>query len=172
VSAWGDWLHKVGQLSSDAHPSHLSLRSLIGGWEGSQNAIVRARWPLLVAGILFYLGMTAVAARGKRPEQAMLLGLPLIPVLLYPGNYYIHFVFLLPLLVEERPGTPPLAPTGAAIWTTLLLMCVVQYGTVLVPDLALHFYLESAVLFAVITTILILLVRERALAAGWFSPAA
>ena len=49
--------------------------------------------------------MMAVAARGKRPEQAMLLGLPLIPVLLYPGNYYIHFVFLLPLLVEERPGT-------------------------------------------------------------------
>jgi hypothetical protein len=172
VSAWGDWLHKVGQLSSDAHPSHLSLRSLIGGWEGSQNATVMARLPLLIAGILFYLGMTAVAARGKRPDQAMLLGLPLIPVLLYPGNYYIHFVFLLPLLADERPGTPPLAPTGAAIWTTLLLMCVVQYGTVLVPDLALHFYLESAVLFAVITTILILLVRERALAAGWFSPAA
>jgi hypothetical protein len=172
VQAWGDWLHKVAQLSSDPHPSHLSLRSLIAGWDGNQNAILRARLPLFIVGILFYLGMTAVAARGKRPEQAMLLGLPLIPVLLYPGNYYIHFVFLLPLLAEERPGTPPLVSPGPAIWGTLLLMCLVQYFTVLVPDLALHFYLESAVLFAVITTILLLLVRERALAAGWFRPAA
>ncbi len=175
VQAWGDWLHKVAQLSSDPHPSHLSLRSLIAGSDGNQHLVLRARLPVFIAGILFYLGMVAVAARGKRAEQAMLLGLPLIPVLLYPGNYYIHFVFLLPLLVEERSATggdPPLSPTGAGIWATLLLMCVVQYGTVLVPDLVLHFYLTSAVLFAALTTILFFLVRERALAAGWFRPAA
>jgi hypothetical protein len=172
VQAWGDWLHKVLQLSSDPHPSHLSLRSLIAGWEWDQHQVLRARLPVFIAAILFFVGMTVVAARGKRPEQAMLLGLPLIPVLLYPGNYYIHFVFLLPLLMEERPSAaPPLSPTAAGVWATLLLMCVVQYGTVLVPDLALHFYLESAVLFATLTAILVFLVRERALAAGWFRPA-
>ncbi len=171
VRAWGDWLHKIAQLSSDPHPSHLSLRSLIAGWEWDQHQILRARLPLFIAAVLFYGGMIAVAARGKRPEQAMLLGLPLIPVLLYPGNYYLHFVFLLPLLIEERRGAVPLSPTGAGVWAVLLLMCMVQYTTVLVPDLALHFYLESAVLFVSLTAILVLLVRERALAAGWFRPA-
>jgi hypothetical protein len=172
VRAWGDWLHKVIQLSSDPHPSHLSLRSLIAGWDANQHTILRARLPVFIAGILFFVGMIGVAARGKRAEQAMLLGLPLIPVLLYPGNYYLHFVFLLPLLVvEERGGGRPLTPTGAGVWAILLFMCLVQYFTILVPDLALHFYLESAVLFAVLTAILFLLVRERALAAGWYRPA-
>jgi hypothetical protein len=172
VQAWVDWLHKVMQLSSDPHPSHLSLRSLIAGWEWDQHMVLRSRMPVFVAAVLFFVGMTVVAARGKRPEQAMLLGLPLIPVLLYPGNYYIHFVFLLPLLIQERKAGAPLSPTGAGVWATLLLMCVVQYWTVLVPDLALHFYQSSAVLFAGLTAILVLLVRERALAAGWFRPAA
>ena len=49
VRAWGDWLHKVVQLSSDPHPSHLSLRSLIAGWESNQHAILRARLPLFIA---------------------------------------------------------------------------------------------------------------------------
>jgi hypothetical protein len=175
VKAWGDWLHKIVQLSSDPHPSHLSLRSLLGGWEANQSAVLRERIPVFVAGIAFMLGLVVVAARGKRPEQAALLGLPLIPTVFYPGNYYLHFVFLLPLLVAERdPATSPrpLDGTGAGVWVTLLLMCFVQYGTVLVlPNLALHFYLDSAILFAALTAMLLFLVRERALAAGWYRPA-
>jgi hypothetical protein len=172
LRAWGDWLHKVGLLSSEPHHSSFGLRSLIAGWQADQHAVLRARLPLFIAALVFYLGMTVVAARGRRPEQAMLLGLPLVPVLLNPGNYYIHIVFLLPLLVEERPSGAPLPPAGAGIWATLLAMCAVQYGTVLVPDQALHFYLANAVLFAVLATLLFFLVRERALAAGWYSPAA
>ena len=45
-----------------------------------------------------------------------MLALPLIPVLLYPGNYYLHLVFLLPLVVDElrvrEPGDVPLAPAA------------------------------------------------------------
>jgi hypothetical protein len=176
VRAWADWLHRMVELSSDPHPSHLGLRSLIAGWESNQPAILRARLPLFVAAILFFLGMIAVAARGKRPEQAMLLGLLLTPVLLYPGNDYIHFVFLLPLLCEERavgssPEASPLSPTGGRIWATLLFMCVANYWTVLVPDLALHFHQATAVLFAGLTAILVFLVRERTLATGWLRPA-
>jgi hypothetical protein len=171
--AGADWLHKVVQLSSDPHPSHISLRSLVAGWEGNQNAILRQRLPVFIAGIVLFLGLVVVAARGKRPEQAAMLALPLIPVLMYPGNYYLHLVFLLPLVVDElrvrEPGDVPLAPLGAGVWATLLLMCTAQYGAVLVlPDLPLHFYLNSVLLFAALTVMLFLLVRERALAAGWW----
>jgi hypothetical protein len=41
-------------------------------------------------------------------------------------------------------------------------MCAVQYFTVLVPDLGLHFYLETVVLFAMLTILLGLLVYEEA----------
>ena len=94
--AWADWLHKVVQLSSDPHPSHISLRSMVAGWEFNQHAILRQRLPVFIVGILFFVGMVVVAARGKRPDQAAVLALPLIPVLMYPGNYYLHLVFLLP----------------------------------------------------------------------------
>jgi hypothetical protein len=177
VRSWGDWLHKVGDLSADPHPSHISLRSLVAGADWNQYALLRQRLPVFIAGILFFVVTIAIAARDKPPERAALLALPLIPVLMYPANYYIHFVCLLPLLVEERrqpeaaaPGAtlPPLSPTDAGIWTALLLMCVAQYGTVLVPELGLHFYLSSVLLFATLATVLLFLARERALAAGWF----
>jgi hypothetical protein len=175
VRSWGDWLIKVGQLSSDPHPSHISLRSLVAGWEHNQHALLRQRLPVFIAGILFFLGMVIVAARNKRPEQAAMLALPLIPVLLYPGNYYLHLVFLLPLIVDERrtreAGDPPLTASAAGIWAALLFMCTAQYGAVLVlPDLPLHFYLNSVLLFAGLTALLFFPVREQALRAGWFRP--
>ena len=184
VRSWGDWLHKVAQLSSDPHPSHISLRSFVAGWEYDQHSVLRQRLPVFIAGVAFFLVMVALSARGKRPEQAALLGLPLIPVLMYPGNYYIHFIFLLPLVVQERPwdrasarapgGTviPPLSATDAGIWATLLFLCAGQYLSVIVlPDLALHFYQNSVLLFAALTLMLFLLARQTALAAGWFRPA-
>ena len=71
--AWGDWLHKVAQLSSDPHPSHISLRSLVAGWEFNQHAMLRQRLPVFIAGIVFFVGMVVVAARRKRPDQAAML---------------------------------------------------------------------------------------------------
>ena len=49
-----DWLHKVAQLSSDPHPSHISLRSLVAGWEGNQHAVLRQRLPVFIAGIAVF----------------------------------------------------------------------------------------------------------------------
>src|SRR5262249_45285261 len=96
----------------------------------------------------------------------------------------IHFVFLLPLVLPEtRIGRPPVDAAGettpatpisastAGVWAALLFMCAAQYGTVLVlPDLPIHFYLASVLLFAALTAVLFFPVRGRALAAGWFRP--
>jgi hypothetical protein len=165
-AAWPECLHKISQLSADAHPASIALRSLIAGGEGNQGSVLRARQPLYILAIVFYVVMVVLAARKRRLDQCALLGMILVPVLLYPANYYIHFVFLLPLLATERA---PEGPTGATlsrldagIWLLLCLMCAVQYFTVPVPDLALHFYLETVVLFAMLTILLGLLVYEEA----------
>jgi hypothetical protein len=153
VAAWPEWLRKVSQLSSDPHANHISLRSLIAGWRGDQADVLRARLPLFLTAILGYVGLVALAARGRRLDQAAILGLILVPVLLYPANYYIHLVFLLPLLATERAGA--VSPRGAFLWLVLLGMCAAQYFTVMETDRGLHFYFASVLLFAAVTALLV-----------------
>jgi hypothetical protein len=166
LQAWGDWWHKISQMESDAHPATVALRNLIGGWE-HQRSVLKARAPVYITAIVFYVGMVLWASRRRRPEQTALLGLALVPVLLYPANYYIHFVFLLPLVVAEAQGDaadqPLIASTRAAVWVTLLAMCAAQYFTVPVTDLGLHFYMATTLLFAALTVMLVLLVRQDVL---------
>lgn len=163
-AAWPECLTKVSQLSADPHPASIALRSLIAGADGNQGSVLRARMPLYVAALALYVGLVALAARKRRIDQAAVLGMILVPVLLYPANYYIHFVFLLPLLATERKPTEqdpsPVSRTDAGVWLTLTAMCAVQYFTTLVPDLGLHFYLETVVLFAMLSVLLGILVFD------------
>jgi hypothetical protein len=156
--AWPECLTKVSQLSADPHPASIALRSLIAGADGNQGSVLRARMPLFIAAAALYVALVALAARKRRIDQAAVLGMILVPVLLYPANYYIHFVFLLPLLATERRPTDadpsPVSRNDAGIWLTITGMCAVQYFTTLVPDLGLHFYLETVVLFAMLSLLL------------------
>lgn len=168
AESWVDWLWKVRQLTSDPHANHLSLRNLIAGFGGNQSQLVHARLPLLVAAMGGFVFLVVRSARGRPLHQAMLLGLPLIPIFFYPANYYSHFVFLLPLLVlEEREADRPLAPVDAILCLLLLGMCGVQYFTVLVEDRGLHFYLESAVLVSTLSAVLLWTWQRDRLAAAW-----
>jgi hypothetical protein len=170
-AAWPECLTKVSQLSADPHPASIALRSLIAGADGNQGSVLRARMPLFVAAASLYVVLVALAARRRRIDQAAVLGMILVPVLLYPANYYIHFVFLLPLLATERHPTEadpaPVSRQDAGVWLTLTGMCAVQYFTTLVPDLGLHFYLETVVLFAMLSLLLGILVFDDV--AAWIN---
>src|SRR5262249_46939186 len=140
------------------------LRSLIGGWGGNQAATIPNRLPLFIAASALYVGLVGLAAHRRRIDQAALLGMILVPVLLYPANYYIHFVFLLPMLANERTPTVddplPAQRWDAGVWLTLLFMCAGQYFTTMVTDLGLHFYFETTVLFTTLTLLLGVLVWD------------
>lgn len=167
-AAWPDCIKKISQLSADSHPASIALRSLIGGWEDNQALVIRNRMPLFTAATALYVGLVALAARRRRMDQGALLGMILLPVLLYPANYYIHFVFLLPMLATERRPTAeapsPVPFNEAGVWLTLLFMCAGQYFTTLITDLGLHFYFETVVLFTVLTLILAFLVKDDVVA--------
>jgi hypothetical protein len=170
--AWIDWASKVGQLSSDPHANHISLRSLIAGWGDDQGAVVRARMPIFLGAILCYIGAVVLTARRMRPEQAAVLALVLVPVLFYPANYYIHLVCFLPLVISEKDAegkSQPLGPVDGAIAMTLVGMCAAQFIAVLITDNnGIHFYLNGVLLFFAITTMLIVLLRAEARAMGWY----
>lgn len=169
--AWPEWYGKVLRLENDPHPASVSLRSLFGGWESVQPRILRERAPVYGAALLGFVTAVVWACRGKRPEQAAILGIMLLPVLLSPANYYIHVVFLFPLLVIESRSPDPaerrLRPADAGIWLTLLGLCAVQYFTVLVTDLPTHFYLASALLITALAVILGLFLFDRIKAWLW-----
>lgn len=160
LDVWPEWYAKVRQVESDPHPASISLRNLVADWR-DQARMLAARWPVYASLLAFYTALSGLAARRMRPHQAALLALTLVPVWLYPSNYYLHIVFLWPLLITERasdgPDSTPISAAGAGVWLALLLMCTAQYVSVLEPDLSLHFYLATWILFIALTHILLTL---------------
>ncbi|HOU90058.1 MAG TPA: hypothetical protein PLU22_03385 [Polyangiaceae bacterium] len=152
--AWLEWVAKVRLLDRDPHVNHVSLRALVAGSGGLQPTILRARWPLFATGIALHVVALGWAARGKSLDQAAILGSLLIPIVFNPANYYIHYVFVVPLLAIEvgrrqrSADAPAIGLHDAAIWGCLLAMCAGQYWTTLVRDLELHFQLATILYFA------------------------
>ena len=160
--AWNGWLHKVSLLDSSPHVNHVSLRGLVAGSEGNQARLLHERMPVFIAVAAAIVALVFAAARRRPLYQAALLGLPLVPVLFNPANYYSHLVFLYPLLiVEHRDRSRPVTPADAGLWSIILGMCAAQYGTVLVGDLGLHFYLATALLFVALGTLLVVLATRE-----------
>ena len=163
--AWRDWFGKVAELESAPHPACVALRNLLAGWT-DQAAILQARWPLYAAIVASFCALVGVVSRNLPPHRSAILALFLVPVVLYPANYYLHLVYLFPLLAPEQQDDDR---SGAWIWITLLLMCAAQYFTTLVSDLALHFYTSTVTLFAALFVMSFVLLRADPTVRAWLS---
>jgi hypothetical protein len=124
--SWPEWLHKVGMLHRDPHVNHVSLRALIAGPDGIHNRVLAARTNLFAGGIALFAIMVAIGGRKKSLAFAATLGTLLIPIVFHPANYYIHFIFVLPMLATELADTKkggelwPMKPADAGPWVALL----------------------------------------------------
>jgi hypothetical protein len=168
-SAWTEWWAKVAKIESDPHPACVALRNLIAGSD-DQARIMRARWPLYAAAIAVYSAVVVWLSRNASLERAAILGLCLVPVVLYPANYYLHFVYLWPLLAVERAGEPRVVSARDAwVWVIALAMCAVQYFTTLEHDIPLHFYLSTVTLFAALSAMLGVLLASDVDLRAWLS---
>ena len=156
AGAWSDWLAKVHLLNAQGHASHVSLRSVFGGADHQARMLV-ARAPVFAAAVACYVVAVLVACRKQRLDRAALLGLSLVPIVFAPANYYIHFIFLLPML------------GGEAVWLVLLALCALQYFTTWIGDLALHFYLASVLLMAALAGLLGIVLRESEWLREWWA---
>ncbi len=163
--AWPLWVKKITSFNASPHVNHISLLTVTSGSEGIQQLVLRQRLPLHIGAISVYIAMAIWAAYKRPPHVAALLGILLMPVLLYPANYYIHFVFLLPLLVDEplEASSPAARVTSGRVWVIVLGLCAAQYFTVKEQALDLHFY-NASVLLMVATFLVLwsLLPRDEA----------
>lgn len=157
--AWPLWVKKISSFTASPHVNHISLLTMTAGSEGNQALVLRERFPLHVGLSLAYAGLALWAAYKKPPHVAALLGILLMPIVMYPANYYIHFIFVLVLLVDEPLGFAERFAREASgkVWLTLLLLCSALYMTVRENDLALHFYNASVLLMAALAALLVFL---------------
>jgi len=148
VDSWPLWVKKITSFNASPHVNHISLLTMTSGSEGIQQLVLRQRLPLHVGAIFAYVVLAVWAAYRRPPHVAALLGILLMPVLLYPANYYIHFVFLLVLLVDEPLAglTQRARETSGRVWIAVLGLCAAQYFTVKEQALDLHFYNASVLL--------------------------
>jgi hypothetical protein len=148
VDAWAEWLHKVALLDRDNHLNNLSVRTYVTG--------TRGQWMAVVA-----LAAVVVAAslKGASPPVAATWAVALVPIVFNPANYYLHAVFLLPVVGGAVRGAE--APPGArVVWLALLAMCVASYFTSFTVDLAQHFAADTAVLLVTLGVLATVLVRR------------
>ncbi len=158
--AWPLWVKKISSFTASPHVNHISLLTVTAGSEGNQAIVLRERLPLHIGITAAFVIFALWAAYRRPPHVAAMLGMLLMPVFMYPANYYDHFIFLLALLVSE----PLLATsrvereTSGKVWLALLLLCSALYMTVKISDLAIHFYQASVLLLAALGAVLVYLV--------------
>ena len=164
-ASWIEWYRKVALGDAEPHPATLGLRVLLGGSEFNQASVLRARVTVYLAAVVVFGGAVVLACRSRRLDHAALLGLVLVPVVFSPAPYYLHLIYVLPLLAFDGrvPGEPlaTLSAKSASLVLPLLVLCAAQYFAVPIPDWGLHFALENAMLFVALGALLFLLERDR-----------
>lgn len=157
--AWPLWVKKISSFTASPHVNHISLLTVTAGSEGNQALVLRERLPLHIGITAAYVIFTLWAAYKRPPHVAAMLGMLLMPVFMYPANYYDHFIFLLALLVAEPQGTESRIEReqNGKVWIVLLLLCSSLYMTVRISDLAVHFYNSSLLLMAALGAVLVYL---------------
>ncbi len=139
--SWVDWAHKIAMHSVQPNVNHVGLKALFaydpsrtlralgvtgGDWSVEQVNTFQSRKPFYFLVIGIFTLITFLAARGRDLSQAALLGMMMIPIYFYPSNYYLHYVFILPLLVDYTEET-----RGRLLWSlisfVMLLVCVSEY---------------------------------------------
>jgi hypothetical protein len=162
--AWPLWVKKISSFTASPHVNHISLLTMTAGSEGNQALVLRERLPLHWAIVVSFVVLTMWASYRRPPHVAALFGILLMPVFMYPANYYNHFVFLLALLVNEPTSDASVNErhTTGKVWLALLLLCAMLYSTVRIDDLTLHFYNASVLLVVALAAILVYLLPRTA----------
>ena len=178
---WGEWAHKISIHNEKSNTNHVGLRTALSFdpeltirkvsrmphedlwriWHDGQRATYHAREPLFWLGVLLFVGAAVLVCMNAPFERAAVLGLLLVPVLSYPANYYLHAVYILPLLASTLPRV-----RAYLIELILLAMCAAQYWTLGITypmggDE--RFFWQSIILLAATALLLTVLARPQPL---------
>jgi hypothetical protein len=171
MGSWGLWEKKIVVHAEKPNVNSVGLRNVLSfeaehvseivvrpelpepweDWQRYQLAALARRRPLQVGAVLAFLALAVAACRLRRIEQAALVGLSLVPVLFYAANYYMHFVFLLPMMaaMDKR--------RFSLVSMLLLGLNVGLYVTLAASMVDVIYYRQSVLLLTMIAALLVVL---------------
>ncbi len=178
--SWGVWSEKIALHATKPNVNHLGITALAGYkaenlWDNlrargedpeqwgplTAQTVKERRW-IIALGMLSFTVLALLACRGARLCDAAVIGTMMIPVYFYPANYYLHILFIWPLLLAAWKG-----PEGDTDWALIaaavLGCCAIQWFGWLIPGRYGQFLFWSGTLLALIAVLLILTAR----ATGW-----
>jgi hypothetical protein len=176
--SWGSWSEKISMHANKPNINHVGLTALVGhdpdnlwhnlsarGEDPEQWGPLTAqtmkdrRW-LIIAGMLFYTLLGLFACRGSRLSDAAVIGTMMIPIYFYPSNYYLHVLFIWPLLLAGWGG-----PDGDKDWSLIgaavLGFCALQWFGWLVPGRYGQFLFWSGMLLGLIAVLLVIVIAAN-----------
>ncbi|MGB5809902.1 MAG: hypothetical protein WBG86_05180, partial [Polyangiales bacterium] len=175
--SWVAWGEKIGVHVNDPNVNHVGLTALVGYktdnlwdnlrdrgedprlWKPLTRQTVRERWWIRAIGVLIFMGLAVVATARNRLADAAILGTMMIPVIFYPSNYYLHCLFLWPLLLARKERD--VDRDWAVIATTLLALCAAQWFGWLIPGRYGQFLVWSGMLLIAMLVVLIVAARHH-----------
>ena len=171
--SWGAWSQKISMHANRPNVNHLGLTALVGydadnlwnnlrarGEDPDQWGPLTAkttkdrRW-LIVAGMLFYTLLGLLACRGSRLSDAAVVGTMMIPIYFYPANYYLHILFIWPLLFAAWSGLGR-DRAWSLIAASILGFCSLQWFGWLIPGNYGQFLFWSGMLLGLIAVLLVI----------------
>ncbi len=182
--SWGQWSEKIAMHANKPNVNHFGLRANIGYkaenlwhrlrargqdpelWGPLTTQTLKDRWWLLSLSMLAYTLLAVFACRRARLSDAAVIGTMMIPIFFYPSNYYLHILFIWPLLLaawNARDGDR----SWSLIAATILGTCAIKWLGWLIPGNYGQFLFWSGLLLALIVVLLVMTIaanRRRTIA--------
>lgn len=173
--SWMAWTEKIAVHANDPNVNHVGVTALVGfkpsnlwdrlrargedprQWTPLTKQTVRDRWWLRGGAMLLFTLLAWLATVRNRASDAAIIGSMMLPIYFYPSNYYLHCMFLWPLLLANRDSDPSRAWTAAA--TVWLVFCALQWFGWLVPGRYGQFLVWSGMLLVAIAAVLVIAMR-------------
>ena len=170
--SWGAWSQKISMHANRPNVNHLGLTALVSFdpdnlwhnlrkrgedpelWGPRTAQTMKDRRWIIIAGMILYTALAVLACRGLRLSDAAVVGTMMIPIYFYPSNYYLHILFVWPLMLAAWSGARD--REWALATSTILLACVLQAFGWLIPGNYGQFLFWSGTLLVAIVVLLLI----------------
>ena len=177
--SWGAWSRKIAMHANRPNVNHLGVTQLVSFdpdnlwhrlrergqdpelWGPLTAQTMKDRRWIIIACMLFYTALAVAACRRLRLADAAVIGTMMIPIYFYPSNYYLHILFIWPLMLAAWTGGGR-EKDWALVAATVLLACAVQWFGWLIPgNYGQFLFFGGVLLVAILILLLIPIVSDR-----------
>ncbi len=171
--SWGAWSQKISMHANKPNVNHIGIIASVSYEPNNLWNNLRARgedpeqWGPLTAqtmkdrrwittlGMLLYTLLGIAACRRLRLADAAVIGTLMIPIYFYPANYYLHILFIWPLLLAPAAGLARSRDWSLAA-AAVLAFCSLQWFGWLIPSQYGQFILWSGMFLGLIAILLMI----------------